>query len=224
MKYLLTIFVATVFIGFSAEPPNVTNKAAKELLKHPEFKKALEAVPEFTKAILAELDKQSTVEMKPNRFSSKPMTLKELQEENMRLKAEMKNEVEVQRLKKENEELKARLEILRGGGDHRVDGDQKVKLVQLGGTSLSSPPESLIINVTKEGVYKVQIGQSTIETDAFIRLKEVLKQNHETKPGLQVVIRGDEKASFGQGSAALAACVQAGFKSADIAWDTTATK
>ena len=108
--------------------------------------------------------------------------------------------------------------------EQRIERDQKVKLAQLGGTSLSSPPESLIINVTKEGVYKVQIGQSTIETDAFSRLKEVLKQNHETKPGLQVVIRGDEKASFGQGSAALAACVQAGVKSADIAWDTTATK
>ena len=108
--------------------------------------------------------------------------------------------------------------------EQRIERDQNVKLAQLGGSSLSSSPESLIINVTKEGIYKVQISGSTVETEVFAKLKDVLKQNYDSKPGLKVIIRGDEQATHGKSTAALAACVQAGFKSADIAWDTTATK
>jgi hypothetical protein len=58
MKYLLPLFLIS-FGGFAAEPPVVKSKAAQELLKHPEFKKAMEAAPEFTKAVLAELDKHA---------------------------------------------------------------------------------------------------------------------------------------------------------------------
>ena len=58
MKYVLPLLLIA-FSGFAAEPPVVKSKAAKELLKHPEFKKAMEAAPEFTKAILAELDKHA---------------------------------------------------------------------------------------------------------------------------------------------------------------------
>jgi len=58
MKYLLPLFLIS-FGGFAAEPPVVKSKAAQELLKHPEFKKAMEAAPEFTKAVLKELDKHA---------------------------------------------------------------------------------------------------------------------------------------------------------------------
>jgi biopolymer transport protein ExbD len=108
--------------------------------------------------------------------------------------------------------------------EQRVERDQDIKLAQLGGRSLSSPPESLIINVTKDGKYRVQVGNVTIETQALKELEEVLKQHHNTNPNLQVIIRGDEKASFGKGSAALSASQKAGFKKQAIAWDTTAVK
>jgi hypothetical protein len=58
MKYVLPLLLIA-FSGFAAEPPVVKSKAAKELLKHPEFKKAMEAAPEFTKAVLKELDKHA---------------------------------------------------------------------------------------------------------------------------------------------------------------------
>ena len=58
MKYLMPLLLITLS-GFAAEPPAVKSKAAQELLKHPEFKKAMEAAPEFTKAVLAELDKHA---------------------------------------------------------------------------------------------------------------------------------------------------------------------
>jgi len=57
MKYLLPLFLIS-FCGFAAEPPVVKSKAAKELLKHPEFKKALEAAPELGK-LLSALDKDA---------------------------------------------------------------------------------------------------------------------------------------------------------------------
>ena len=49
------------------------------------------------------------------------------------------------------------------------------------------------------------MGNVTIETQALKKLEEVLKQHHDANPNLQVIIRGDEKASFGKGSAALSA-------------------
>ena len=51
-----------MFPAIAVEPPVVTSKVAKKLLKHPEFKKALEAAPEFTKAVLKELDKYAPKE------------------------------------------------------------------------------------------------------------------------------------------------------------------
>ena len=57
MKYLLPLFLIS-FCGFAAEPPVVKSKAAKELLKHPEFEKALEAAPELGK-LLSALDKDA---------------------------------------------------------------------------------------------------------------------------------------------------------------------
>ena len=56
MKYLLP-FLLISLCGFAAEPPALKSKAALELLKHPEFKKAMEAAPEFTKAVLNDLDR-----------------------------------------------------------------------------------------------------------------------------------------------------------------------
>ena len=56
MKYLLP-FLLISLCGFAAEPPALKRKAALELLKHPEFKKAMEAAPEFTKAVLNDLDR-----------------------------------------------------------------------------------------------------------------------------------------------------------------------
>ena len=57
MKYLVPLLLVA-FSGFAAEPPAVKSKAAQELLKHPEFKKALEAAPELGK-LLEELDKHA---------------------------------------------------------------------------------------------------------------------------------------------------------------------
>jgi biopolymer transport protein ExbD len=108
--------------------------------------------------------------------------------------------------------------------EQRVERDQEIKLAQLGGTSLSSPPESLIINVTKDGNFRVQLGNATFETQTLAKLEEVLKQHHDAQPDLRVIIRGDEKASFGRGSAALSASQKAGFKKRAIAWDTTVIK
>ena len=108
--------------------------------------------------------------------------------------------------------------------EQRVERDQEIKLAQLGGTSLSSPPESLIINVTKDGNFRVQLGNATFETQTLAKLEEVLKQHHDAQPDLRVIIRGDEKASFGRGSAALSASQKAGFKKRAIAWDTTVVK
>ena len=57
MKYtFIVLFVSAALTSFGAEPPTVTSKTAKELLRHPEFKKALETAPEFTKAVLQRLD------------------------------------------------------------------------------------------------------------------------------------------------------------------------
>lgn len=65
MKYVLPLLLIA-FSGFAADPPVVKSKAAQELLKHPEFKKALESAPELGK-LLEELDKHAP----------KPITKKE---------------------------------------------------------------------------------------------------------------------------------------------------
>ena len=67
MKAIATILITSVFTAITAEPPVVTSKAAKELLKHPEFKKALEAAPSFTKDILKVLDELAPKDLEPNK-------------------------------------------------------------------------------------------------------------------------------------------------------------
>jgi len=65
MKKLLLPLLLIAVSGLAAEPPVVKSKAAQELLKHPEFKKAMELVPEFTKAALKALDKFAPAPKKP---------------------------------------------------------------------------------------------------------------------------------------------------------------
>ena len=65
MKYLIPLLLITLS-GFAAEPPAVKSKAAQVL--KPEFKKAMEAAPEFTKAVLAELDKHAPKPVKVDNF------------------------------------------------------------------------------------------------------------------------------------------------------------
>ncbi len=97
--------------------------------------------------------------------------------------------------------------------------DKKVQLPRLAGTSLSSAPRPLIINVTKEGAYIVHT-----QTMDLARLKVILKNNLEKKPDQKVIIRGDANALHGKSTAALAACAEAGYASASIAWDTKPTQ
>ena len=97
--------------------------------------------------------------------------------------------------------------------------DKNVQLPQLAGTSLSSAPRPLIINVTKEGAYIVHT-----QTMDLARLKVILKNNLEKKPDQKVIIRGDANALHGKSTAALAACAEAGYASASIAWDTKSTQ
>ena len=97
--------------------------------------------------------------------------------------------------------------------------DKNVQLPQLAGTSLSSAPRPLIINVTKEGAYIVHT-----QTMDLARLKVILKNNLEKKPDQKVIIRGDANALHGKSTAALAACAEAGYASASIAWDTKPTQ
>ena len=97
--------------------------------------------------------------------------------------------------------------------------DKNVQLPQLAGTSLSSAPRPLIINVTKEGAYIVHTQKMDLA-----RLKVILKNNLEKKPDQKVIIRGDANALHGKSTAALAACAEAGYASASIAWDTKPTQ
>lgn len=58
MKTALAISIALLSVSlYGADSPKLKSKAAQQLLKHPQFKKAMEAAPEFTQQILEELDK-----------------------------------------------------------------------------------------------------------------------------------------------------------------------
>lgn len=94
--------------------------------------------------------------------------------------------------------------------------DEKVQLPKLSGASMSSSPQPLIINVTKDGKYKV--GTDSMDLS---RLKDTLRRARRENPERKVVIRGDAQALHGKSTAALAACSEAGFATASIAWDTT---
>ena len=97
--------------------------------------------------------------------------------------------------------------------------EKMIQLPKLAGPSLSSAPRPLIINVTKKGSYIVHTKPMDLA-----KLKVVLKNNREKKPDQRVIIRGDANALHGKSTAALAACAEAGYASASIAWDIKPTQ
>ena len=98
----------------------------------------------------------------------------------------------------------------------KEDKEEKVQLPRHGGSSLASKERPYYINVLQDGSYRVQ--GETVDLD-HLRVK--LMARFKEKPELRVVIRGDAKAFHGQTTAALAAASQAGFPTANIAWDTS---
>ena len=95
-----------------------------------------------------------------------------------------------------------------------LEKDEKVQLPQHGGASLVSKDRPLFINVLKDGSYSV--GGEPVELE-YLRVKLISK--FKEKPNQKVVLRGDAKAFHGQTTSALAAARDAGFSSANIAWD-----
>jgi biopolymer transport protein ExbD len=94
--------------------------------------------------------------------------------------------------------------------------EKQIKLPRHGGSSISSKDQPLVINVTKDGTYIVQT--ETVDLDYLsVLLKEAFHENAERL----VLIRGDADALHSQSTAALAACSDAGFATAKIAWDTS---
>ena len=98
----------------------------------------------------------------------------------------------------------------------KEEKEEKVQLPRHGGSSLVNKERPFYINVLRDGTYRVQ--GETVDLDT-LRVK--LINRHKDKPEQRVVIRGDAKAFHGQTTAALAAASQAGFPSANIAWDTS---
>ena len=98
----------------------------------------------------------------------------------------------------------------------KEEKEEKVQLPRHGGSSLASKERPYYINVLQDGTYRVQ--GETVDLD---HLRVELMGRFKERPEQRVVIRGDAKAFHGQTTAALAATVQAGFPSANIAWDTS---
>ena len=98
----------------------------------------------------------------------------------------------------------------------KKEKEEKVQLPRHGGSSLVNKERPFYINVLRDGTYRVQ--GETVDLDT---LQVRLDNRHKEKPEQRVVIRGDAKAFHGQTTAALAAASQAGFPSANIAWDTS---
>jgi len=98
----------------------------------------------------------------------------------------------------------------------KEEKEEKVQLPRHGGSSLVNKERPFYINVLRDGTYRVQ--GETVDLDT---LQVRLNKRHTEKPEQRVVIRGDAKAFHGQTTAALAAASQAGFPSANIAWDTS---
>ncbi len=98
----------------------------------------------------------------------------------------------------------------------KKEKEEKVQLPRHGGSSLVNKERPFYINVLRDGTYRVQ--GETVDLDT---LQVRLDKRHKEKPEQRVVIRGDAKAFHGQTTAALAAASQAGFPSANIAWDTS---
>jgi biopolymer transport protein ExbD len=98
----------------------------------------------------------------------------------------------------------------------KEEKEEKVQLPRHGGSSLANKERPFYINVLQDGTYRVQ--GDTVDLD---HLRVMLMDRFKEKPEQRVVIRGDAKAFHGQTTAALAAASQAGFPSANIAWDTS---
>ena len=98
----------------------------------------------------------------------------------------------------------------------KEEKEEKVQLPRLGGSSLTNKEHPFYINVLQDGTYRVQ-GEAVDLDHLRVKLMDRFKE----KPEQRVVIRGDAKAFHGQTTAALAAAGQAGFTSANIAWDTS---
>jgi biopolymer transport protein ExbD len=93
--------------------------------------------------------------------------------------------------------------------------EEKVQLPRHGGSSLASKDRPYFINVLQDGTYSV--GGEIVDLDL---LEVKLDRRFKDKPDQRVVLRGDAKAYHGQTTSALAAAKEAGFSSANIAWDT----
>ena len=94
--------------------------------------------------------------------------------------------------------------------------EEKVQLPRHGGPSLTNKERPFYINVLQDGTYSVQ-GEAVDLDHLRVKLIDRFKE----RPEQRIVIRGDSKAFHGQTTAALAAASQAGFPSANIAWDTS---
>ena len=93
--------------------------------------------------------------------------------------------------------------------------EEEIQLPRHGGSSLASKDRPYFINVLSDGTYSV--GGEIVDLD---HLQVKLNLKFEKKPDQKVVLRGDAKAFHGQTTSALAAAREAGFSSANIAWDT----
>jgi len=93
--------------------------------------------------------------------------------------------------------------------------EEKIQLPRHGGSSLACKDRPYFINVLSDGTYSV--GGEIVDLD---HLQVKLNLKFEKKPNQKVVLRGDAKAFHGQTTSALAAAREAGFSSANIAWDT----
>ena len=93
--------------------------------------------------------------------------------------------------------------------------EEKIQLPRHGGSSLANKDRPYFINVLSDGTYSV--GGEIVDLD---HLQVKLNLKFEKKPDQKVVLRGDAKAFHGQTTSALAAAREAGFSSANIAWDT----
>ena len=93
--------------------------------------------------------------------------------------------------------------------------EEEIQLPRHGGSSLASKDRPYFINVLSDGTYSV--GGEIVDLD---HLQVKLNLKFEKKPDQKVVLRGDAKAFHGQTTSALAAAREAGYSSANIAWDT----
>ena len=97
--------------------------------------------------------------------------------------------------------------------------EEKIQLPRHGGSSLASKDRPYFINVLQDGTYSV--GGEIVDLDL---LQVKLNTRFEEKPEQRGGLRGDAKAYHGQTTSALAAAKEAGFSSANIAWDTKPTQ